>query len=175
LMTRDESRAVTIKLTNTTGKPLSPSIRTEISTPLTTDSKLEFFKLPPGESLQVERVINSDNIDLEQFIFVKAGVFSAYPLPDQESTCGVFILPMHGNGTVILILGTIFSLLLISGGLFLYSKNDLQGNRMRPLLFIAATTVLAMLFAFLGSWILATLMLVLVVLTVFITFNVIIG
>jgi hypothetical protein len=106
---------------------------------------------------------------------VKAGVFSAYPLPDQESTCGVFILPMHGNGTLILILATTFSLLLIGSGLFLFSKNDPQRNRMRPLLFIAMAIVLAMLFAFLGSWILATLMIVLVVLTIFITFNFIVG
>jgi hypothetical protein len=175
LMTRDETQTVKIKLTNTTAKPLSPSIRTEISTPLTADSKLEFFQLAPGETLLVERTINSDNIDLDQFIFVKAGMFSAYPLPDQESTCGVLILPMHGNGTVILILGTMASLLLTAGGLFLFSQHDPQKNKVRPLLFIAIATVLAMIFGFLGSWILATLMIVLIVLTGFITLNIILG
>ncbi len=175
LMTRDETQSVKIKLTNTTAKPLSPSIRTEISTPLTSDSKLEFFQLAPGESLLVERTIDADNIDLERFIFVKAGMFSAYPLPDQESTCGVFILPMHGNGTVILILGSILSVLLAAGGLFMFSRQDPQRERVRPLLFIAIATALAMIFAFFGSWILATLMIVLIVLTSFITLNVMVG
>lgn len=175
LMTRDETQTIKIKLTNTTGKPLSPSIRTEISTPLTTDSKLEFFEIAAGESLEIERTINSDNIDLGQFIFAKAGVSSAYPLPDQESTCGVFILPMRGNGTTILIIGTMFSLLLISSGLFLLRQSDPQRKKMRPLLFIGMVVILAMIFGFLGSWILATLMIVLVVLTSFITFSSMIG
>ncbi len=175
LMTRDETQTVMIKLTNTTANRLSPSIRTEISTPLTSDSKLEFFQLDPGESLSVERTIDADNIDLGRFIFVKAGMFSAYPLPDQESTCGVFILPMRGNGTLILILGTILSVLLTAGGLFLFSRHDPQRNRIRPLLFIAIATALAMIFGFLGLWILATLMIVLIVLTSFITLNVMVG
>ena len=48
------------------------------NTPLTPDSKLEFFELAPGESLQVVRTINSDNIDLGQFII---------RLPDGNDKC----------------------------------------------------------------------------------------
>jgi hypothetical protein len=172
-MTRDETQIVRIKLTNTTEKPISPSLRTEISTTVTADTRLEFFQLAVGESIFVERTINADNIDLGQFIFVKAGIFSAYPLPDQENTCGVFILSMPGNGTVILSLGTLLSAALISGGFFFLRKNDLQRKQSNLLLVIGALTILAMTFAFIGSWIAAMLTIVLVILLSSISFSIV--
>lgn len=171
-MTRSETQTVRIKLTNTTERPISPSLRTEISTRLTADTKLEFFQLAPGESTIVERTIDADNIDLGQFIFVKAGVFSAYPMPDQENTCGVFILSMPGNGTVILILGTVISVALISAGFLLLRKNDLQQKQSNLLLVIGGLAILAMTLAFLGSWIPAMLTIVLVVLLSSISLNI---
>jgi hypothetical protein len=169
-MARDETQTIQIRLTKSTEKKLTPSIRTEISTRLTADTKLEFFELAPGESLHVERSIGPDNIDLGQFIFVKVGVFSSHPLPDQESSCGVFILPMNGNGTVVLILSTIISLLLSAGSLFLMHQDGQQRTR-RPLVFIAALTTLAMALAFLGAWIPAALVIILAILTGSITFS----
>lgn len=174
LMTRDETRTIKIKLTNSTEKKISPSIRTEISTKLVADSKLEFFELEPDESLLIERTINAENIDLGQFIFVKAAVFSSYPLPDQENTCGVFILPIHGNGTTILIFTSMISLLSTLTGLFFLYKSNYPKKHIYPLLFIATAIILAMTFSFLGLWIQATLMIVLAILTVFITFNIVV-
>jgi hypothetical protein len=173
LMTRDETQIVRIKLTNTTEKPISPSLRTEISTRLTAETQLEFFQLAVGESTYVERTIDADNIDLGQFIFVKAGVFSAYPLPDQENTCGVFILPMPGNGTVILILGTLLSTALISGGFFFLRNNDLQQKQSNLLMVIGGLTILAMTLAFVGSWIPSLLTIVLVILLSSISFSIV--
>jgi hypothetical protein len=173
-MTRDETQTIKIRLTNSTEKKISPSIRTEISTRMTADSRLDFFELAPGEALQMERSIGPENIDLGQFIFVKAAVFSAHPVPDQENTCGVFILPMRGNGTIILIVATLLSLLLSAGGLFLLRQDGQPEKILRPLLFIASVMTLAMALAFLGAWIPATLMIVLAVLTIFISFGIMI-
>ena len=172
-MTRDETQVIQIRLTNSTEKKISPSIRTEISTRVLLDSKLEFFELEPGESLLVERIINAENIDLGQFIFAKASVFSSHPLPDQENTCGVFILPMRGNGTVILIITSVISLIATIISLFLLNKNKAPKKLVYPLGFIATAMVLAMTFSFLGLWIQGILMLVLVILTIFITFNIV--
>ena len=174
LMTRDETQTVRVKFTNTSGQPVTPSIQTELSTTLEPDAKLEFFDLAPGESLQVERTINVENIDLGRFVFAKALVFSAYPIPDQENTCGVYILSTHGNGTVILIVASIVSVISIAAGSFLLSRDSLPLKRMRPLFFIALVTVLAMFFSFLGWWIQASLMLTLVILTIFITVSILI-
>src|SRR5690349_9417883 len=136
-MTRDEAQIIQIRLTNSSGKKISPSIRTEISTKLVTDEKLEFFELDPGESLLVERTIDSENIDLGQFIFAQASVFSARPLADQENTCGVFILPMRGNGTVILIIASAISLVSTIISLFLLNKSNVSKKIFYPLGFIA--------------------------------------
>lgn len=171
-MTHDETQVIQIRLTNSTEKKISPSIRTEISTKLVTDEKLEFFELEVGESLLVERIINADNIDLGHFIFAQTSVFSSHPLPDQENTCGVFILPMSGNGTVILIITSIISLLSTIMGLFFLNKNKAPKKLVYPLGFIAAAMVLAMIFSFLGLWIQGILMLVLATLTIFIAFNI---
>jgi hypothetical protein len=173
LMTHDETQVIQIRLTNSTEKKISPSIRTEISTKVVTDEKLEFFELEPGESLLVERTINAENIDLGQFIFAQTSVFSSHPLPDQENTCGVFILPMRGNGTVILIITTVISLISTIISLFLLNKNNISKKIFYPLGFIAVVMVLAMTFSFLGLWIQGILMLVLAILTVFITFNIV--
>ncbi len=174
LMTRDETQTVYVKFTNTSGQPVTPSIQTEISTTLEPDAKLEFFDLAPGKALQIERTISAENIDLGRFIFVKALVFSAYPISDQENTCGVYVLSIHGNGTVILILASMISVISITAGSFLLSRGSLSVKRMRPLFFIAAVTILAMFFSFLGWWIQASLMLVLVILTIFITVSILI-
>lgn len=171
-MTRNETQTIQIRLTNSTEKKISPSIRTEISTKLVTDEKLEFFELGPGESLLVERTIDSENIDLGQFIFAQTSIFSAHPLPDQENTCGVFILPMGGNGTVILIVISLISLISTIMGLFLLNKSNVPKKIFYPLGFIAIVMVLAMTCSFLGLWIQGILMLVLAILTVFITFNI---
>jgi hypothetical protein len=54
--------------------------------------------LAPRESATLTKKIGAENVDLDRFIFVKALMYAAYPLPDQEATCGVFILPMRGSG-----------------------------------------------------------------------------
>jgi hypothetical protein len=172
LMTADETQTVQIRLTNSTEKKISPSIRTEISTKLVIDEKLEFFELEPGESLLVERTIGSENIDLGQFIFVKASVFSSHPLPDQENTCGVFILPMRGSGTVILIIASMIGLFSTIISLFLLNKSNTLKKLVYPFVFIAVAVALAMTFGFLGLWIQGVLMLVLGILTIFIAFNI---
>ena len=172
LMTQGESQTVKIKMTNTSGRAIHLSMRTEISTRLTPDTQLEFFDLAPGESMQAQRTIGPDNVDFGQFIFVKAGIFSAYPLPDQENTCGIFILPMQGNGFTILITTTILSILLIAGGMFMFRKIDGVKRNFNGLLFIAVATLLAMVFSFSGLWIQSTLLLVLAILAGFIMLGV---
>lgn len=175
LMAPGETQTVKIKLMNTTERKLTPSIKTEVSTSLTPDTELEFFELEPGKSLQTERTIGPENIDLGYFIFAKALVYSSYPLPDQENTCGVFILPFGENGAMILIVGTMISLLCLVTGYLLIQKHGLAKNRVRPLLFIAGFTLVFMLLGYLGWWLPATLMLVLVILTSFITLGILIG
>ncbi len=168
-MGRNENSAASIKISNSTKQNLSPSVRTEISTPLVSDARIEYVKLAPGQRATLHRNIGPENIDLGQFIFLHALVYSAYPMPSQENTCGVFVLPVDGNGSLILVLGTSASILLMSLGLFLLYKNGKVSRRSRSLLFTAVVTALAMIFAFSGWWIQGIIMLVVLTLMVVIS------
>lgn len=168
---RNENSVVSIKVSNSTRQPLSPSVRSEVSTPLVSDAKIEYVKLAPGEQMTLQRSMGPENIDLGRFIFVYTLVYSAYPMPSQESTCGVFVLPVNGNGSLILILGISASVLLMSIGLFLLYKNGMAARRSRSLVFMVIITVITMIFAFIGWWIYAIIMLVVLILMLVISFG----
>jgi len=171
---RDESATVSIKVSNITDQTISPSVRSELSTPLTTDRKLEYIKLQPGEQKVLQRTVGPENIDLGQFIFAYAYVYSAYPMPDEQSTCGIFVLPVSGGGSIILMLGTTLSILLMAAGLFFLQKNEMIARRSRSLLFMAVVTVLAMLLGFIGWWIQAIILLVILILMLVISLSILV-
>ena len=153
MMTRNETREISVRVKNTASKPISPNVRIEISSPLTPVKSLDFVDIDPGESVTLTKTIGRDNIDLERFIFVKALVYAAYPMSDAEGTCGVFILPVNGSSTVIIILWMLFSLLLTGGGLYLLRVNGLESRKLAPLIFIGFLVLPALAFSFLGWWV----------------------
>lgn len=163
-MGRNESSMVSIGISNPTDRTISPSVRTEVSTPVEFDTKLEHIQLAPGEQMTLQRTIGPENIDLGMFIFVSTLVYSTFPLPDRQTTCGILVLPVS-NGTLLLILGTALSVLLMAAGTYLLYKNEWFVRRSRSMLFMVATTVLAMVLAFMGWWLVAAILVVLSVLT----------
>lgn len=162
---RDETGTVSISISNSTDRPLSPGVRTEISTSQDLVSDLEFVPLAPGARITLQRTVGPENVDLGSFIFVSASVFSMYPLPDQEMTCGIFVLPVDGGSRWILVLGTTLSLLMMCAGSFILYKRDWRAARSRSLLFMVVATALALFFGFRGSWVQALLLIIMVILT----------
>lgn len=163
-MGRNESSEVSIKVSNPTDRAISPSIRTEISTPVEFDTELEHVQLAPGEQMTLQRSVGPKNIDLGMFIFVSTLVFSTFPLPDRQTTCGILVLPTS-NGALLLITGAVLSVLLMATGTYLLYKNEWYAERSRSMLFMVAVTVLAMFFAFMGWWLLAAILIIFSVLT----------
>lgn len=164
MMTASESKNISIKVTNTTDRHLSPNVRIEISTPLTLSESFDYIDLAPGESATLKKPIGAENIDLDKFIFVDVLVYSAYPMANQESMCGVFILPFGTNGAAILTTGTILSLLLIACGVYFLRKLELRKTILTPLLVIAFLILPALAFSFLGWWLQTILVLVVFIL-----------
>lgn len=161
----NETGQVSIRISNSTDHLLSPSVRTEISTAQDPIADLEYMQLGPGQKATLQKRIGPDNIDLGSFIFVSASVFSMYPSPDLENTCGIFVLPFARGSSWITILGTVLSALLMSIGSFSLYRNESVTNRSRALLFMVVATGLAMIFCFLGWWIQPLLLLIVVILT----------
>lgn len=166
---RNEFGTISIRIKNSTDRHLSPGVRTEISTAQEPVSNLEFVQLAPGERSTLQRPVGPENVDLGSFILVSASVFSMYPLPDQEMTCGIFVLPMAGGSQPLLILSTTVSLLLMFVGSFFLYRKDPHAGRSRSMLFMVAATALAVFFSFRGSWVQALLLIIMVMLTFLIT------
>ena len=165
---KNESRVVSIQVSNPTHQTLSPGVRTQISTANEFESKTDYIQLAPGEKKTLQRMVGPENVDLGMFIFVDALVYAAYPMPDQETTCGILVLPIT-NGTFPLLFGTALSILFMATGTYLLYKNDLSARRSRSLLFIVIATVLAMTAGYLGWWFMALFLIILSVLTLVIT------
>src|SRR5687767_5854725 len=71
ILNRNEMGTVSLTVSNTTDKLLTPSVKTQISTRDEPNSFLESFRLAAGESKKLEWSIGPENIDLHYFIFVK--------------------------------------------------------------------------------------------------------
>ena len=98
LMTRQETQSISLNISNPTDRRISPSVRTQISTPALPEQVTETIVLEPGQSQRLEWAVGPENIDLGRFIFAKTLLYSSHPLPSEEATCGIFILDLPGSG-----------------------------------------------------------------------------
>lgn len=175
LMTRNESSAISLRVSNSTDRAISPAIRTEISTPLAPQEFLENFQLAPGESSRLEWPVGPQNIDIGRFIFAKVLLYSAHPLPSQEATCGIFIIDLPGSGKVILPILVGLSLLGMGWGLRgMYrssGSNEWARRHVGLLTFMAMMVVLGLVVSFMGSWVPSLLILAVVLLLIVIMFG----
>lgn len=170
LMTRDETSTISLKISNKTDNPISPAIKTEISTSHVPEEFLENIELAPGESKKLEWSVGPENMDLEYFIFAKVLMFSAHPLPNREATCGIFIIDLPGSGKVILPILVALSLLGMGWGLYGMNKagasNEWVEKHVRPMAFLAIIVILGLVVSFMGGWVPSVLLLAVVLLMI---------
>ena len=167
LMTRNETQTVSIKIANRTKLELSPSARIDISTAHDPITYNEIFYIATGDSRLLQWTIGPENIDYGRFIFANVLIYSTYPLPDRENTCGVFVLPIDGNGQLIFIFATIISILCIGSGAYFLQRSTLSSKHKRPALFLTPAIFLTMIVSFMGLWIQAILLIAITVLAIF--------
>jgi hypothetical protein len=165
---KDESGVVSVKISNPADQIISPSVRTQVSAPSVFDMKLEHARLAPGEQITLERTVGPENVDLGMFIFVHALVFSAYPIPARENTCGILVLPIP-IGSYLWILGTALSTALMATGIFILYKKEQLARPPHVLLFMVIATLLAIFFGFKGWWLPGAILIVILLLTLLIT------
>ena len=157
LMTPDETGKIFLDVSNTTDGPISPSIKTLISTRLDPEEFLEGFRLTPGESRRLEWPVDTENLDLGNFIFAKVLFYSAYPLPAREATCGIIVLDLPGTGQVVVPILMVLSLVGLGWGLYSINKFGAAQERLKKhlgsLTFLALMIVLGLVLSFIGGWI----------------------
>lgn len=169
LMTSTETNSFSIEVTNTAERKLSPTIKADISTSGAPSSSIERLSLAPGETTEVTWEIGPDNIDMRHFIFAQVYVYSFYPIPDSESTCGIFIVNLPGNGKIIT--WGMVGLSLIGMWYGLNGLKRLQGHMRRgmdtirhSLRFLSFVIAIGMVTCFMGWWIQGVFILIVMVL-----------
>ncbi|MDQ3006144.1 MAG: hypothetical protein M3R47_12285 [Chloroflexota bacterium] len=177
ILNRDETGTVSLTVSNTTDKLLTPSVKTQISTSDDPISFLEPLRLASGQAKKLEWRIGPENIDLHYFIFVKALVYASYPIPNREATCGTFIMDLPLGGTIFLILMVTLSLTSMGSGLYILNRINQSPERaemnLRPMYFLAVLIVLALIVSFMGWWIQSIVVIVMAVLTAVVLLNLI--
>ena len=175
LLNRNESGIVSVKISNTSSQKLSPSFRAEFSSPLEPIAALDFVNLNPGESQTRQWTIGPQNIDLGRFIFSKVLVYSTYPIPDRESTCGTFIIDLPIPGNIVVSILLVLGLAGMSGGLIWLWRTqagDVNVLRaLRPLTFLGVLVVVALFISLAGFWLQALLLLAVVLIMLVVTMN----
>ena len=177
ILNRNETGTVSLTVSNTTDRLLTPSVKTQISTSNEASSLLESLRLAAGQSKKLEWRIGPENIDLQYFIFVKALVYASYPIPNREATCGTFIMDLPIGGTTFLILMVTLSLTGMGSGLYMLNRINQRPERaemnLRPIYFLAVLIVLALIVSFMGWWIQSILVIVISILTAVVLLNLI--
>lgn len=157
-----ETSSFSIKVKNTTDRKLSPSVKTDISSPIAPLTSYENIVLEAGETKKLEFALTPENIDLNRFIFARAWVYASYPLPDRESTCGVVILPLPFNGSISTWGLTLLSLLGI--GIGLYSQKQIEnqsgsGMKVSRFTLLAILVIVGLIASYVGVWLLGVVIL----------------
>lgn len=172
LMTPNETSTISLDVSNMTGGQISPSIKTQISTRFLPEQFLDNIQLAPGESKRLEWPVDAENIDMGYFVFAKVLLFSAYPLPTREATCGIFVLDLPGAGRTIVPVLLVLSLISMVGGLYNINRFSAYNERLRKyissLTFLALMIGLGLALSFIGGWILSLLAFVVTLLLVII-------
>lgn len=175
LLNRNEMGTVSLTVSNTTDKLLTPSVKTQISTRGEPNSFLESFRLAAGQAKKLEWSIGPENIDLSYFIFVKTLVYASYPIPNREATCGTFIMDLPLGGTAFLILMATLSLTGMGSGLYILNRINQRSERtelnLRPMYFLAVLILLALIVSFMGWWIQSIVVIVIAILTAVVLLN----
>ena len=170
-MTANETTTISVRLKNSTDKKVSPSIKVDLSSPITQISSIEKTEIAPGETKRLAWAIGPENIDLQRFVFARIWTYAAYPVKDQEANCGVFVLPLPGSGVVYTWSMVILSLLGMGYGLFV--KRNLKSPGRNPdyerFSFLAIVITLGLVVSYLGLWLAGVLVLVLAFLVIVIS------
>jgi hypothetical protein len=172
LMTPNETSTISLNVSNPTGNQISPAIKVLISTRLLPEEFLEGFQLMPGEAKRLEWTVDSEHIDLGNFILAKVLLYSAYPLPSREASCGIFVLNLPVTGRVLVPVLMVLSFLSMGWGLYNLSRFGALHGRlskyMGSITFLAIIISLGLVLSFVGGWLSSLLVLVVALLLIII-------
>lgn len=144
----------TLKVRNRADKPLQASIRMHFAGQQSDFSDQQNFQIPAGGSQIFTWQAGEEQVIFGRMILADFFLISS---PNRYATCSVLILPWRINGTVILWLGVIVSLVLMAIGSYLWLNKVVIKNLHRPyvarsILALEGIAALGLVFTLLGAW-----------------------
>ncbi len=166
LLTRGETSQIALTLTNPSDRPLNQLVAVQISTPLLAEQHQTLLTLAPHQQQTLTWPIGPQNIDLGNFIFVRAYRYPTSQGPMAEAGCGIFIFSLPLPSRLLLPLWVTLTGLLLLAGLALTPPEPPQ--RRAPLTLarrlLALSVLLALWLGLRGAWLLGIVLLVFILL-----------
>jgi hypothetical protein len=165
ILTAQETGIVTALVTNKSERSITPNMDAQISGPILTMTRSN-PAIEPGKTVRVDWKIDAEDIEYGHLIMVQVYQNAYATTPSAMATCGTLFLNIPGptGGEVYFITLAISLFGMISGlGLWRLTARPLTGKSVEQLggmVFLAAVTLLGVLFSSLGSWALGVLCLV---------------
>jgi hypothetical protein len=172
LITTDEEGTVSVQVKNPTDREHERYIRTHISDGyLTLIRKVtDRFPVAAGRSETRRWTVTADDAVFDRLIFVRIHLHGRYPLPSRQGSCGILVINvpfLTGSQLLALTLGPSLLCMALGVGLWVAGSRPLSRRRQNAtaaMIMLAVVIVVALVFGFLGWWVLGLICLVIAVL-----------
>lgn len=124
---QSEVETVQVSLTNSTDNKITPAIWTHFSEGFVTILREERNNLTiqPGETQVVQWSISGDKATFGNWVLIKTYVYSQYPLPTSDASCGVFVADLKGlSGAQAYWFSVSASLVLMAIGVWIWAAKN---------------------------------------------------
>jgi hypothetical protein len=166
LLTRGETSQITLTLANPGDRPLNQLVAVHISSPLLIEEHQTLLTLPAHQQQTLTWGIGPQNIDLGNFIFVRAYRYPSSQASMAEATCGIFVFNLPIPGRLLLPLWVSLTGLLLLVGLALTPAEPPQRRPSFALAYrlLALSVLLAIWLGLRGGWLIGLVILVFILL-----------
>ena len=176
LLTSSETASVKIKVSNPKDYPINPAIQANLSNPGEPDNLIrnkQTLSLEPGQTVELSWQVGKSNILFGRVIFVRIYFFqSAYHPPSATAHCGIMVRDFGNlNSSQLSLLVIVVSIagMMIGSLIWWWAARSsvLNLNKIRSmLLWLITLTITTVIANFLGSMLMAGLLVLLTILSV---------
>ncbi len=172
LIGKDQDGIIKAKITNSTDKPIKPSIRAHVSdgSILLVREFIEKLEIDPGKTANLEWSFTQKDSVWGKFVFFRVYQFPTYPFFSQTAACGVLVANLPGiNGTVLTVLLYLVSIAGMGLGIWLWKGSYVSGDKhikeaLAGMVFIALAILAGLVLNLLEMWLLGFFMLIVTIL-----------
>lgn len=157
LLGKNQSADFSVMLQNNTDKPMKNKIRMYFARPMNDFFEEVRVDIPAGQSETYIWIATPEDISFNRMILADFFVTRSFNEPSRHASCGVTVLPINGNGNVLLVVGVVLAMAFIGLGawMWLYSIQDkklLKPSVVIGVFLLAAITLLGMFLSLFGAW-----------------------